>query len=56
MALYFLQSPDGGAVKIGYSEDVEARHRQLEAHYGRPLTLLTAIPIPPGVVPQDTVR
>lgn len=36
----FLQCLDGGAIKIGYSADVETRHRQLELHYGRPLALL----------------
>jgi len=38
--IYFLQPIDGGPVKIGHSADVEARLRQLEAHYGRPLALL----------------
>lgn len=42
--IYFLQPVDGGPVKIGTSENVEARHRQLEAHYGVPLALLATMP------------
>jgi hypothetical protein len=42
--IYFLQSTDGGPVKIGHSEDVEARVRQLEGHYGRPMALLATMP------------
>jgi hypothetical protein len=41
--IYFLQDHDGGPVKIGCSDDVDTRHRQLEAHYGRPLALLAAM-------------
>ena len=33
--IYFTQPTDSGPVKIGYSADVPARVRQLEAHYGR---------------------
>ncbi len=42
--IYFMQSPDGGPVKIGYSGDVEARARQLESHYGKPLAVLATVP------------
>jgi hypothetical protein len=42
--IYFLQSTDGGPVKIGTTEDVEARRRQLESHYGKPLALLATLP------------
>lgn len=41
--IYFLQPTDGGPIKIGYSADVDARHRQLEAHYGKPLSLLAMV-------------
>lgn len=41
--IYFLQPIAGGAVKIGYSVDVEARHRQLENHYGQRLALLATM-------------
>jgi hypothetical protein len=42
--IYFVQCTDGGPIKIGYSVDVEARVRKLEAYYGRPLSLLAAMP------------
>jgi hypothetical protein len=41
--IYFLQPLDGGPVKIGHSADVDARRRQLESHYGRPLALLATM-------------
>lgn len=41
--IYFMQSPEGGPVKIGYSANVDARLRQLEAHYGQPLALLATM-------------
>jgi hypothetical protein len=44
MPVYFAQSPLGGPVKIGASKDVDARLRQLEAHYGCPLALLATMP------------
>lgn len=37
--IYFAQLPTG-SIKIGYSEDVEARLNQLEKHYRQPLSLL----------------
>lgn len=42
--IYFLQPIDGGPVKIGTTENVEARHKQLEATYGQPLALLATMP------------
>lgn len=42
--IYFVQSPDGGPVKIGYSADVPTRVKQLEADYKRPLALLATMP------------
>lgn len=42
--IYFLQSPDGGTVKIGTALDVDARHKQLEAQYRQPLALLATLP------------
>jgi hypothetical protein len=41
--IYFIQSLDGGPVKIGYSKDVDSRRSQLEYYYGRPLALLATI-------------
>lgn len=41
--IYFAQPVAGGPVKIGYSADVEARLRQLEGYYGRPLALLATM-------------
>ena len=38
--IYALQSINGGPIKIGFSDDVESRRRQLESHYGLPLALL----------------
>jgi hypothetical protein len=42
--IYFMQSTDGGPVKIGYSVDVVRRLKQLEYHYKRPLALLATMP------------
>lgn len=42
--IYFAQGAEGGPIKIGYSEDVDARIRQLEAHYGQLLVLLATMP------------
>lgn len=42
--IYFMQPVGGGPIKIGYSEDVERRHRELERHYGRSLAILVTIP------------
>lgn len=41
--IYFLQSPDGGPLKIGYTSHVDRRRMQLETIYGRPLVLLGVI-------------
>lgn len=42
--IYFVQSIDGGPVKIGYSFDVESRIAQLEKHYGKSLAILATMP------------
>jgi hypothetical protein len=42
--VYFVQPIDGGPVKVGYSDDVAARVRQLEFRYGRPFVLLGTLP------------
>lgn len=34
--IYFLQPTEGGPVKVGFTDNLSARHKQLEAHYGRP--------------------
>lgn len=41
--IYFLQSPLGGSIKIGTTENLEVRLKQLEAHYGQPLALLATL-------------
>jgi hypothetical protein len=41
--IYFMQPVAGGPVKIGCSDDVERRQRQLERDYGRPLVLLATM-------------
>jgi hypothetical protein len=42
--VYFIQdSAVGGAIKIGYTSDLNRRHKQLETHYGRPLSVLATI-------------
>lgn len=38
--IYFAQPVDGGPIKIGHSVNVDARRKQLERHYGRPLVVL----------------
>jgi hypothetical protein len=43
MPVYFMQPTDGGPVKIGFTDDLDARHKQLERHYGKPLTILATI-------------
>jgi hypothetical protein len=42
--LYFIQTVSGGPIKIGHSEDVDARIKQLESHYDQPLALLATMP------------
>lgn len=42
--IYFMQPTDGGPVKIGFTVNLSARHRQLEAHYGCDLALLATMP------------
>jgi hypothetical protein len=42
--IYFAQSPQGGTIKIGTSEDVPTRIKALEAHYGQPLAVLATMP------------
>ena len=42
--IYFVQPIDGGPVKIGCSQDVAIRLRQLESHYGCRLVLLATRP------------
>jgi hypothetical protein len=41
--IYFMQPLAGGPVKIGFSDDVDARRRQLERHYGQPLAVLATL-------------
>jgi hypothetical protein len=38
--IYFLQSPDGGPVKIGHTVNLDVRRQQLESYYRQPLALL----------------
>lgn len=41
--IYFVQPIDGGPIKIGCSENVPFRIKQLETHYDRRLALLATI-------------
>lgn len=43
MAVYFMQPIDGGPIKIGYSENVDRRRAELEAHFGRSLAILAVV-------------
>lgn len=42
--IYFMQPVEGGPIKVGSSENIEARRKQLETHYGRSLSVLATIP------------
>ena len=39
-----MQPVDGGPVKIGFTDNLDARHRQLERHYGCELAILATMP------------
>jgi len=41
--IYFAQTPTG-SVKIGCTDNIEARLQALESHYGQPLALLATMP------------
>lgn len=41
--IYFVQSVDGGPVKIGHTDNLEQRLVQLESHYGTPLAVLATM-------------
>jgi len=41
--IYFMQSVDGGPIKIGFTDDIERRREQLEAIYGTPLAVLATM-------------
>ena len=41
--IYFMQSIDGGPVKIGYTVDLTARQLRLERLYGTPLVVLATM-------------
>ncbi len=41
--IYFAQL-ETGAIKIGFTENLEGRLSQLEAHYRRPVALLGTMP------------
>jgi Meiotically up-regulated gene 113 len=41
--IYFMQPTDGGPVKIGYTDNLPTRHKQLEVHYRRPLAVLATM-------------
>jgi hypothetical protein len=42
--IYFIQPTDGGAIKIGFTDDLGQRIKALESHYGCSLALLHAMP------------
>jgi hypothetical protein len=39
-----MQDVNGGPIKIGFSDDIDARRKQLEFSYGRPLAILATMP------------
>lgn len=41
--IYFMQSTEGGPVKIGYTSNLERRHKQLETHYQKSLSVLATL-------------
>lgn len=41
--IYFVQSPDGGPVKIGHSTNIDVRIKQLRFQFGTPLVLLATM-------------
>jgi hypothetical protein len=47
--VYFLQSAEGGPVKIGWARNVEARRDALQTAHPYPLVLLGKIPGGPGL-------
>jgi hypothetical protein len=42
--IYFVQSTDGGPIKIGCTVDMDIRLKALERHYGQPLAVLATMP------------
>lgn len=42
--IYFVQGLDGGAVKIGFTDDMATRLPQLEYKYKQPLAVLATMP------------
>lgn len=41
--IYFLQNVNGGTVKIGFTDNLNARCKQIEAYYGCPLAILATM-------------
>jgi hypothetical protein len=41
--IYFVQSIDGGPIKIGHTENLDVRLKQLQVHYARPLAVLATM-------------
>lgn len=42
--IYFVQSIDGGPIKIGFTDNLERRLVELEYHYGESLAVLATMP------------
>ena len=42
--IYFAQPIGGGPIKIGFTDDLDLRVKQIEGHYGQPLALLGTMP------------
>lgn len=42
--IYFVQSVDGGPVKVGTTRNLDRRLKELEARYRRPLSVLATMP------------
>lgn len=41
--IYFIQSTDGGPIKIGFTDCLERRLIELEANYGKPLAIMATM-------------
>lgn len=41
--IYFAQSVEGGPIKIGYTANLEVRHKQLESTYRRKMVILATM-------------
>ena len=42
--IYFIQSADGGPIKIGYARDIDSRVKALEGQSGKEMIVLASLP------------